>query len=82
MSPTALIGVVLAGYKHIPRKVSHCQFQQIPLILTYALKSPSLSASEPLDVYVPLKFLAGSTPLPSSKLLLEICPLFIRCAPT
>lgn len=51
----ALVCVVLAGYKDIPGKESHCQFEQITLILTYALKSVSLSANEPLALCVPLK---------------------------
>lgn len=51
----ALICVMPAGYKDIPGKESHCQFEQITLILTYALKLLSLSVNEPFAVCVPRK---------------------------
>lgn len=56
MSPTALVCVALAGSKDILGKESHCQFEQIPLMLSHALKSLSSSAKEPLDAYIPAQF--------------------------
>ena len=64
------VSVVSDSHKGIPGKNSHCQFERIPLILTYTPKTHSWSASEPLEVSIPLKLSRQEAP----PLRFETCP--------